>query len=155
MRPHASVWSMESFFVRFFVPAAWRASVVTVLFIPVRVQGHQEGLADHQQHRHHEGRSQGVLVRPHRRVPVLVQRRRGEPPPSCQRFTFKVRHRDHNIVHDSMNFLLSCGDFFFHQLRKTKRVISEEFGRRGVSSSSSQTSSRDILDVSFPLSNPK
>lgn len=39
----------------------------------VRLQGDQEGLADHQQHRHHEGRSQGVLVRPHRRVPVLVQ----------------------------------------------------------------------------------
>lgn len=123
MRPHASVWSMESFFVRFFVPAAGRASVVTVLFIPVRVQGHQEGLADHQQHRHHEGRSQGVLVRPHRRVPVLVQRRRGEPPPPppCQRFTFKVRHRDRNIVHDSMNFLLSCGDFFFSPIKKNQK----------------------------------
>lgn len=40
--------------------------------------GDPEGLADHQQHRDHEGRGQGVLVRPHRRVSVLVQRRRGE-----------------------------------------------------------------------------
>lgn len=44
----------------------------------VLLSGDQEGLADHQQHRHHEGRSEGVLVCPHRRVSVLVQRRRGE-----------------------------------------------------------------------------
>lgn len=36
--------------------------------------GDPQGVADHQQHRHHERRLQGVLVRPHRREPVLVQR---------------------------------------------------------------------------------
>lgn len=50
--------------------------VIALLF--VHLPGDPQGLADHQQHRHHEGRGQGVLVRPHRRVPVLVQRRRGE-----------------------------------------------------------------------------
>lgn len=37
VRPHTSVWSMESFLVVFFVPAAACASFVTPLFFPVRV----------------------------------------------------------------------------------------------------------------------
>lgn len=35
--------------------------------------GRTQGLADHQQHWHHEGWSQGILVYPHSREPVLVQ----------------------------------------------------------------------------------
>lgn len=35
--------------------------------------GRTQGLGDHQQHWHHEGWSQGILVYPHSREPVLVQ----------------------------------------------------------------------------------
>lgn len=37
--------------------------------------GDSQGLADRQQHRHHERRLEGLLVRPHCRKSVLVQRR--------------------------------------------------------------------------------
>ncbi|NWI76958.1 DYN2 protein, partial [Dryoscopus gambensis] len=40
-----------------------------------------QGLAHHQQHQHHEGRLQGVLVRAHGRVALLVQGRGGD---SCR-----------------------------------------------------------------------
>ncbi|XP_054039501.1 dynamin-2 isoform X2 [Rissa tridactyla] len=40
--------------------------------------GDPQGLADHQQHQHHEGRLQGILVRADGRVVVLVQGRGGE-----------------------------------------------------------------------------
>ena len=48
------------------------------LFLPGCCAGHTQGLADHQQHWHHERRSQGLLVHPLCRKPVLVQRWRGE-----------------------------------------------------------------------------
>lgn len=43
------------------------------LLTPDCCAGHTQRLADHQQHRHHEGWSQGILVHPHCREPVLVQ----------------------------------------------------------------------------------
>ncbi|NXO83718.1 DYN2 protein, partial [Sitta europaea] len=48
---------------------------------PRPAPGDPQGLAHHQQHQHHEGRLQGVLVRAHGRVPVLVQGRGGSVVP--------------------------------------------------------------------------
>ncbi|NWU10919.1 DYN2 protein, partial [Cephalopterus ornatus] len=44
---------------------------------PAPAPGDPQGLADHQQHQHHEGRIQGILVRAHGRVALLVQGRGG------------------------------------------------------------------------------
>lgn len=84
------------------LPAAWFYNpfhVCAFACLSIFHSGDQEGLANHQQHQHHERRSQRVLVRPHSRVAVLVQGWWGE-------MAF-IQSRTYS-THKNVDFCIAC-----------------------------------------------